>query len=153
MSALPPALAKAATERLDESLGFLVRTSFRAMVRALARELQPHGVSTAEWSALRVLWRGDGISQVELAERMGVERGSLTRVLAGLEAHGLLRREPDGADGRKLRLHLSPTGRALEPVLLPCGIAANERATAGLTQAEVDTARRVLHRLVTNLES
>ncbi len=123
------------------------------MVRALARELQPHGISTSEWSALRVLWRGEGISQVELAERMGVERGSLTRLLAGLEARGLLLREPDGTDGRKVRLMLTQAGRALEPVLLPCGIAANERATAGLTQAEIDTACRVLQRLVTNLET
>lgn len=141
-----------ASERLDEGLGFVVRTTFRALVRSLARELQPHGVSTSEWAVLRVLWRKQGLSQVELADQMRVERSSLTRVLAGLEARGLLLRFPDDVDGRKLRLELTAAGRALEGVLFQCGLAANERALRGLDRAEVEATRRVLERMVQNLE-
>jgi DNA-binding MarR family transcriptional regulator len=148
----PSATPPTAAERLDEGLGFVLRKAFRAMVRALARELQPHGISTSEWAVLRVLWREQGMSQVDLAERMRVERGSLTRVLAGLEARGLLRRARDGEDGRKMRLHLTPSGQALEAVLLQCGVAANERAVRGMARSEVAQTRRLLERLVANLE-
>lgn len=141
-----------AAERLDEGLGFVLRKAFRAMVRTLARELQPYGVSTSEWAVLRVLWREQGMSQVDLAERMRVERGSLTKVLAGLEARGLLLRARDGEDGRKMRLHLTPGGEALEAVLLQCGVASNARAVRGMTGTEVEATRRLLERLVANLE-
>jgi DNA-binding MarR family transcriptional regulator len=146
------AIPTTAAERLDEGLGFIVRKSYRAMVRALARELQPHRVSAAEWSVLRVLWREQGMSQVELAERMRVERGSLTKVLAGLEARGLLVRVRDGEDGRKVKLDLTPAGQALEPVLLQCGLAANERAMRGMVPREVEATRKLLELLVANLE-
>ncbi len=141
-----------AAGRLDHGLGFLLRQAHRAFVRALARELASHGVATAEWSVLRVLWHEEGLSQVDLAERMRVERSSLTLVLHGMEKRGLVHRLRDDADRRKVRLHLTPSGRALEPVLLPCGIAANERAMRGLPPVTVAATGRLLQQLIANLE-
>ena len=83
---------------------------------------------------------------------MQVERGSLTKVLAGLKARGLLLRLRDGEDGRKVKLQLTPAGQALEPVLLPCGLVANERAMRGMAAADVETTWKLLELLVTNLE-
>jgi hypothetical protein len=51
-----------------------------------------------------------------------------------------------------VRLHLTPSGRALEPVLLPCGIAANERAMRGLPPVTVAATGRLLQQLIANLE-
>ncbi len=140
------------TERLDQGFGFLLRKSHRAFLRALARELGAHGVSTAEWSVLRVLWHRQAISQVDLAEQVGVQRSSLTALLDGLERRGLLLRTRDAQDRRKILLYLTAPGRALEAKLLPCGLAANARAVRGLSPSEIDAARRLLERLVANLE-
>lgn len=143
---------EAVSGQLDHGLGFLLRKAHRAFVRALARELAPHGVATAEWSVLRVLWHEEGLSQVDLAERMRVERSSLTSVLEGMEKRGLLQRLRDSADRRKVRLHLTQSGRALEPVLLPCGLVANERAVRGISPAKVAAANQLLEQLIANLE-
>ena len=66
-----------------QSLGYKIRYAYRAFVKALAEELGPHRVTTGQWSALRVLWEEEGLSQVELAQRMMVEKASLTAVLKG----------------------------------------------------------------------
>src|ERR1700694_1905313 len=74
------------------SVGYLARYAHRAFVKALADELAPHGLLTAQWSVLRILWDIEGLTQVELAERMRVEKASLTGVLEGMERRGLILR-------------------------------------------------------------
>ena len=143
----PPAVALA-----DPSLGYLIRYAHRAFVKALAQELEPHGISPGEWSALRVLWTAEGLSQVELAERMRVEKASLTGVLAGLEAKGLLVRARNIEDRRKIKLRLTPMGRKLETRLIACAHAVNEQATRGLPPAQVGEVRTLLNAFVANLE-
>jgi MarR family transcriptional regulator, organic hydroperoxide resistance regulator len=144
-------------ERLDrvrvdqESLGLLVRSAHRAFVRALAKELAPHGISNAEWSALRVLWRLPGPTQVELAEQLAIEKASVTPVLAALERKGLVTRHRDPTDKRKTRLVLTPAGHQLEAALLPLGARVNARAASGLTQQQRDTLRALLHHLTDHL--
>ena len=60
-----------------QSLGYLSRYAHRAFVKALARELEPHGILTSQWAVLRILWGSSGLTQVELAELMRVEKASL----------------------------------------------------------------------------
>ena len=136
----------------DASLGYLIRFAHRAFVKALAQELEPHGISTGEWSALRVLWMQEGLTQVELAERMRVEKASLTGVLNGLEAKGLIERARNRQDRRKINLALTAAGRKLEARLMTCGRRINEKATRGVAPAQLGEVRALLDAFVANLE-
>jgi DNA-binding MarR family transcriptional regulator len=144
----PPGRAAAS----EDSLGYLIRYAHRAFVKALGQALEPHGISTGEWSALRVLWAKEGLTQVELAERMRVEKASLTGVLNGLEAKGLIARARNPDDRRKLNLRLTTAGRRLEARVLACGLAVNDRATRGLPPEQVRALRTLLQALTVNLE-
>jgi DNA-binding MarR family transcriptional regulator len=137
----------------DPSLGYLVRYAHRAFVKALAQELEPHGITTGEWSALRVLWMQEGLTQVELAARMQVERASLTGVLNGLEEKGLIARARNRDDRRKINLRLTPAGRGLEKKLIACAHTINERATRGLPAGQVGAVRALLNAFIANLEA
>ena len=136
----------------EASLGFWLRHAHRAFVRALARELAPHGILPAQWTVLRALWSRDGVTQVALAERIGVEKASLTGVLAGLEHAGLVRRERDPLDGRKLAVRLTPAGRRLQAKLRGCGEAVNRRAAQGVPPAALADFTALLRTLAGNLE-
>src|SRR2546423_6601881 len=74
----------------SQSVGYLARYAHRAFAKALAAELAPHGILGAQWSVLRVLWEQEGLSQVDLAERMRVEKASLTSVLDAMERRRLI---------------------------------------------------------------
>jgi DNA-binding MarR family transcriptional regulator len=137
----------------DRSLGYLIRYAHRALVAMLARELAQYRVSTAEWTVLRALWPADGCSQVELAQRIRVEKASLTAVLASLHRKGLLLRHRDRADRRRITVTLTPAGRALKPRILPIAARINRKATRGLSKSDVAQLRRVLLDLTANLES
>ncbi len=91
------------------------------------------------------------MSQVELAQRMLVEKASLTPVLAALAASGLITRVRNSEDRRKVNISLTPSGRRLKDQLLPLGGKVNKRATRGMSASEVQQLRRLLARLLINL--
>ena len=155
-SLLPPPTAQVAragvAETGDESLGYLIRHAHRAFVKALAQALEPHGISTGEWSALRVLWVQEGVTQVELAERMRVEKASLTPVLSSLEAKGLVARTRNIDDRRKINLKLTAAGRRLETRVIGAGLAVNDIAAHGLPPAGMQNLRTLLGAVINNLD-
>src|SRR5713226_834828 len=107
-----PVLAEA-QPRLDasQSVGYLARYAHRAFAKALAGELTPHDILGAQWSVLRVLWEQEGLSQVDLAERMRVEKASLTSVLDAMERRKLIVRRRNSEDRREVNINLSAYGR------------------------------------------
>jgi DNA-binding MarR family transcriptional regulator len=135
-----------------QSLGYQIRYTYRAFVKALAEELGPHQVTTSQWSALRVLWQREGLSQVELAQRMMVEKGSLTPVLAAMAAGGLITRTRNSEDRRKVNIFLTAAGRRLKSKILPLVGKINKRATRGLSAAEIRRLDTLLARIMGNLQ-
>src|SRR5690606_40891085 len=98
---LTPAFAAGSSKHHRDGLGFLVRHVHRAFARVLTERLASSGVSAAQWTILRALWREDRCSQVELAARVRVDKASLTQVLVSLERKGLIQRERSQEDRRR----------------------------------------------------
>jgi DNA-binding MarR family transcriptional regulator len=138
---------------LAQSLGYQIRYAYRMFVRTLADELGPYRLTTGQWSALRVLWREEGLSQVELAQRMMVEKASLTSVLKAMEASGLIIRRRNAVDRRKVNIFLTAAARRLKGKVYPLVGKINRRATRRLSAAEVDQLQTLLARVMVNLQS
>jgi DNA-binding MarR family transcriptional regulator len=89
-----------------------------SVLRRLVRSgglLEPHdhaGVhaSLSEILALRELIEHPGIAQNELAERLGLEKSTVSRLVAGMEQRGWVSRNRDPANRRYLRLTLTARG-------------------------------------------
>ncbi|MGO9648601.1 MAG: MarR family winged helix-turn-helix transcriptional regulator [Terriglobales bacterium] len=71
------------------------------------------GEGPARLSALSVLVFGGAMTPGELAEAEQVKPPTMTRVVAGLERGGLVRRMPDASDARRVRIHATPAGTRL----------------------------------------
>ena len=70
-------------------------------------------VSASEARALIELISARGIAQGELAGLLGLEKSTVSRLAAGLERKGWVRRGRDGENQRYVRLYLTPEGRAV----------------------------------------
>ena len=125
----------------EESLGFLVRDLNRAIQRNLQARIQVHGVGPGAWYFLRVLWEEDGLTQRELAQRVGMMEPTAVIALRGMETEGWIRRERSAQDKRKVHLFLTPAGRALREALMPAAHGVNTLAARGLS---VDETRMLL---------
>ncbi|MFM0281285.1 MarR family transcriptional regulator [Paraburkholderia sediminicola] len=135
----------------DKSFGYLIRDVHRAFVRDLVRALEPYKLSGAQWAALRVLWEEQGLTQVQLAERMRTEKAALTTVLDTLERKNYIARSRDQNDRRKSNIYLTRAGQQLKEALLPLSMVVHSRAIDGLSPSELKTGRKVLERILANL--
>ncbi len=153
-ASVPLAAGRAASKNADEqeSVGYLSRYVYRAFAKAIASELAPLGLVSGQWSVLRVLWREEGLSQVRLAECMRVEKASLTNTLESMTRKGLILREPNTKDRRKVNIFLTAKGRRLKDSLLPYADKINRRATKGMSADEVDHLKALLFKVIANLE-
>src|ERR1700685_3524501 len=68
------------------------------------------GVSASEARALIELISARGIAQGELAALLGLDKSSVSRLAAGLERKGWVRRGRDEGNQRYVRLYLTPQG-------------------------------------------
>ena len=135
----------------DTTIGYLVRDVHRSLARALQSRIASHGVSMGQWFFLRALWDKDGLTQRELSQRVGMMEPTTVTALNGMERRGLVERVRNTHDRRKVNIYLTPKGRALRDVLLPCSLDVNREATQGVAKAELAVAMDVLRRMAANL--
>lgn len=81
------------------------------LLRRLRREDAASGIGPARLSALSVLVFGGPMSPGRLAAAEQVRPPTMTRIVAGLEAGGLVAREADPQDGRQVILRATVAGR------------------------------------------
>jgi MarR family transcriptional regulator for hemolysin len=96
-----------------DRLGFLMVTLTRQWRRFVEEQLAASGLTDATWTPLLHLraW-GDGVTQKELAERVGLDGSSLVRLLDILEGKGWVERRADAADRRSKRIFLTAEGNS-----------------------------------------
>src|SRR5262245_32032325 len=108
------------------------------LIRA-AGLLQPddgHAVSLSQAFALHELDRDVPLSQRDLAERLHLEKSSVSRLAAEMERKGFLVRERDPDDQRQYRLRLTDAGRAHHATMRRDFHHRYEVWVAGMTAAE-----------------
>jgi DNA-binding MarR family transcriptional regulator len=135
----------------DDSVGYVVRDVHRAFSRSLQAKIAAHGVSMGQWFFLRALWDEDGLTQRELSQRVGMMEPTTVTALNSMERRGLVERVRNPHDRRKVNIYLTPKGRSLREVLLPCAAEVSELATRGIEPAHLALAIDLLHRMIFNL--
>ena len=100
------------------------------------QELPGHSVSVSQAYAIHELDHGAGLSQQELAERLFLEKSTVSRMVADLQEKGLVERERDPANRRTYRLRLTEAGRDFH-IRVAAGYGAQyQRWTTAMTPAE-----------------
>jgi DNA-binding MarR family transcriptional regulator len=95
-----------------------------------------HQVSMSQAFALHELDTPVPLSQQELADRLRLEKSSVSRMAGELERRGLLVRERDPDNQRQYRLRLTDKGRALHAGMATTFHARYEEWVAAMTGAE-----------------
>ena len=108
-------------------------------------------VSASEARALIELVAARGIAQGELGQLLGLEKSTVSRLAAGLERKGWLRRGRDEGNQRYVRLYLTPAGRAIAEQVWRAWQSRQARIVAGLSDKERDGLAAGLRGLVRGL--
>ncbi len=135
----------------NDSVGYLLRDTSRRILRLTTELLVPHGITLAQYFALRELWQRDGCTQRELANAIGILEPTMVATVDALEIAGLVERVRSRDDRRKTHVRLTERGHALRDTAL--GVAAHvlDLALAGVSDDEIAAVRSVLQRVKGNL--
>jgi DNA-binding MarR family transcriptional regulator len=107
-----PSFYKPGNYQPDESVGYLMRRILSAVSQEVDRELEPSGLTSAQWVPLLKLYMGTASTVAELARECMLDAGGMTRLLDRLESKGLVRRVRSSEDRRVVNLELTDEGRA-----------------------------------------
>jgi DNA-binding MarR family transcriptional regulator len=104
-------------ESPERSLGTLLRVAAGKLAVAETAALRTHGVTAAEATLLRELRAAGAVAPSVLADRMGMTRGAVTKLVDRLKAKQLLVRAKGRGDGRMQTIALTGAGARLVPEL------------------------------------
>jgi DNA-binding MarR family transcriptional regulator len=141
---------------LDLQLCFPLYAASRALTRAYAPLLEPHGLTYPQYLTLLALWSGPpsdetaGQSVGDLGARLRLDSGTLTPLLKRLEQAGLVRRRRDHDDERRVIVTLTPKGDELQDEVAHVPAALVERV--GLAAEDLFALRILLDRMLTSLD-
>jgi len=97
------------------------------------------------------LWREDGLTQVELCNKLNCEAPTVTNMVKALEKKGLIIRRKDYNDKRITRIFLTEAGKDLEVPVNEKWRKQQDRLLADITLDERMFLRRLLKQMETNL--
>jgi len=135
----------------DNSLFYALHDVTRQIRKHFDRRATRLELTRAQWRALKVTSRHEGLSQSELAEHLDMEAIPVGRVIDRLEKTGFVERRADPADRRRWRLYLKPKAHAAVGEMEVIAGELRDDALRGIAQADLDTLMGVLNRIKVNL--
>lgn len=123
---------------LDRQLCFALYATSLAMTKLYKPLLAPLGLTYPQYLVMLVLWEKDDRTVNELGHLLHLDSGTLTPLLKRMEANGLLTRQRDAEDERRVRVSLTSPGLALKakaasvPVEIGCQVQLGEAGIADL---------------------
>lgn len=124
--------------KLDVQLCFALYAASLAMTKVYKPLLAPLGLTYPQYLVMLLLWERDDRTVNEMGHLLQLDSGTLTPLLKRMATQGLLSRERDPRDERRVRVRLTDAGRRLKqdatdvPSALACKLALDHQDLADL---------------------
>jgi DNA-binding MarR family transcriptional regulator len=102
---------------LHDYLGYWLRKLSNHVSGSFAERVGKFGVSGPQWVVLRVLFDHGSLPLKDIVSQVGVDQGSLSRMVDRLLVRGLVLRDENPNDRREVAISLAKEGRQLVPKL------------------------------------
>jgi len=135
----------------NDRLAHLIRDVGRSLGQSLSYRLADYEIPFGHWAFLRVLWNGDGMTQKELSDAIGITEPTTFAAVKALEARGYITRRHEPGNRRKLHVYLTPKGAALKDELVPLAVEVNKIAVEGIPDEHLTILREALLKMIGNL--
>jgi len=108
-----PSSIPASLSRLYARPGFLLRRAHQISAAVFEDECRELALTPAQFGVLTVLKAHPGLGQSDLARALGFDKVTVLRVLRGLQARGLVTREPAAGNKRNVSVALTADGHSM----------------------------------------
>jgi DNA-binding MarR family transcriptional regulator len=132
---------------INSIVGFHIRLAHGACYRHFTETFTNLELTQKQVSVMWLVADHPGISQIDLGQRLRMDRATTMTIINRLQSRHYLRREKSPSDGRKQALYLEPEG---DKVLAAAKRAIQEHEAwvkSRFTEAEVNTLMELLARI------
>lgn len=133
---------------LEGHLGYWLRCVSNHVSHAFKTKVESRGVTVAEWVVMRALFDSEGGNPSQLAERIGLTRGAVSKLIDRLASKRLVSSRVEKADRRYQTVSLTEAGRRLVPALASLADRNDEEFFDVLSDVERAELRRLLEKVV-----
>ena len=122
---------------------------YRARVGALLGKI---GLHAGQEGVLKALSEHDGQTMTELAAMLGVQPPTVTKMIGRLVTQGYVDRRASASDGRQAHVHLTEHGKEALAEIDHVLEKVERRALEGIRDKDQKKLRRLLRRIMRNLD-
>ena len=139
----------------DLTLGCLTTQAALSARAFLSRRLEDNGIDMTieQFKVMVVLWKEKSSTQQNIADFVGKDKTSVTRLIAGLEKRSLIQRTSDKSDKRCNLVTLTPQGIALETSTMAVLSEASAFVHKDIDPKELEITLRVLQTMCQTLNA
>lgn len=138
----------------DERFAMALHHTTRVWRQAIDRRLKDLGVGQSGWMAIATIAKSDeALSQIELANRLGVEGPSVVSLVDRLVKAGHVVRLPSATDRRVKHVVLTEAGQALFAKVKVAADAYRRELLGGIDTARLQAATELLEELQAKVEA
>jgi len=130
-----------------DCLCFQIGRVSRKMTRITREKLTPYGLTTTQFFLITALYEEDSLPISVLAQKVALDKATLTGLLDRLERDGLTERKADPEDRRAIRIHLTTKAERLRKDLTELYHENNSKFLSLLTLEEKEAFERVVNKL------
>jgi len=136
---------------LGRFLPYLLNRAGARIATAFGGDVARYGVTLQMWRVLAALWHSGAQRLGDLAELTSIEVSTLSRLVGGMEAKGLVTRVRSDQDARVVTIDLTDDGRETTRRIIPLALHYEAVALDGLTGAEAEQLKELLRRVYANM--
>jgi MarR family transcriptional regulator for hemolysin len=134
------------------SIGYIINRTAKAYVKALDSQLREKvGVTVGQWKVLVMLADQNGLTQKEIADRLGLEGATLIPIIDKMEKDKLVVRRVDPADRRNNKIYRTEMADALWDKMIQCASNIKEISLKGIPDENLKIMKDVLENIWQNL--
>ncbi len=140
---------------LETRTGFLIsqiKLTQRRIFQKLLQNCGVEGFNGPQGNILYVLWQKDTVPIVEIAEKTGLAKNTLTVMLDRMEENGLICRKQSADDRRKTLICLTEKARGFERDYERVSRQMNDLFFRNFSEKEVRELEKYLDRIMENLQ-
>jgi DNA-binding MarR family transcriptional regulator len=133
----------------ENYIGIQLSSTAIVLKKLVSTKFEEHNfpISFDDWLNLLPIIRQDGISQKSLAEILGKDKTTISRLIDSLILKGVVKRKNSKNDRRSVELYLTDKGIALHRSVLPVIESCNNNSLEKLSKKEFEFLMKILSKL------
>jgi MarR family transcriptional regulator, transcriptional regulator for hemolysin len=139
----------------ENSIDFIINRTAKALIHTFEQELRnKFGITFGQWKIIIILANNnDGLSQKEIADKLGLEGPTIIPIIDKLEKDGFVNRMVDKNDRRNNQIFLTEKTTSLLDSIINYTLKINEISIMNVSEQDISITKHTLEKMWQNIQN